>query len=69
MIVPPELGLPLPDALDEGVAAEVVAGLAVGGQLPLDHHLGRDAGMVGARLPQRVAAAHALDSGSGCPEA
>ena len=29
-------------------------------ELALDHHLGRDAGMVGARLPQRVAAAHAL---------
>ena len=30
--------------------------------LPLDHHLGRDAGMVGAGLPQHVAAAHALEA-------
>ena len=31
-------------------------------QLPLDHHLGGDAGMVGARLPQHVAPAHALEA-------
>ncbi len=30
--------------------------------LPLDHHLGRDAGMIGARLPQHVRAAHALEA-------
>ena len=32
-------------------------------QLALDHHLRRDAGMVGARLPQHVLAAHALEAG------
>ena len=31
-------------------------------QLALDHHLGGDAGMVGAGLPQHVAAAHALEA-------
>ena len=30
--------------------------------LALDHHLGGDAGMVGARLPEHVAAAHALEA-------
>ena len=30
-------------------------------QLPLDHHLGCDAGMVGAGLPQHVLAAHPLE--------
>jgi hypothetical protein len=30
--------------------------------LPLDHHLGRDAGVIGAGLPQHVAAAHALEA-------
>ena len=31
-------------------------------QLALDHHLGGDAGVVGAGLPQHVAAAHALEA-------
>ena len=31
-------------------------------KLALDHHLGGDAGMVGARLPQHVLAAHALEA-------
>src|SRR5579883_2374391 len=30
-------------------------------ELPLDHHLGGDAGMVGAGLPEHVAATHALE--------
>ncbi len=38
------------------------AGLLALHQLPLDHHLRRDARMVGARLPQHVAAAHALEA-------
>jgi hypothetical protein len=38
------------------LAAEVVAGLALGVELALHHHLGGDAGVVGARLPQRVVA-------------
>jgi hypothetical protein len=50
----------LPDPLDEGVAAEVVAGLALGLQLALDDHLRGDAGVVRARLPQGVARRHAV---------
>jgi len=54
--------LPRPDLLDELLAAESVAGLALAGQMeiPRDHHLGGDAGMVGAELPERVEAAHAV---------
>jgi hypothetical protein len=57
------LDLPLPDAAHELVAAERAAvRLLALHQLALDHHLGGDAGMVGARLPQHVAAAHALEA-------
>ena len=52
------LGLPLPDALHERLAAEVVAGQAVLGELALDHVLGRDAGVVHARQPERAVALH-----------
>ena len=54
--------LPLPDFLDELVAAQRVAGLALpgDGEIARDHHLGGDAGMVGAHLPQRAIAAHAV---------
>ena len=37
------------------------AGLLALHQLPLDHHLGGDAGVVGADLPEHVLAAHALE--------
>ena len=57
------LFLPLPDALDEGLAADGAAvRLLALHQLALDHHLGGDAGVVGARLPQHVAPAHALEA-------
>ncbi len=57
------LGLPLPDALEEFGAAHVApARLLPLHQLPLDHHLGRDAGVIGAGLPQHVAAAHPLEA-------
>ena len=49
---------PSPHALDEGFAPQLGAGLARGVQLTLDHHLGGDAGVIRARLPQRVEAAH-----------
>ena len=52
--------LPLPDAIDEGLAAERMAVLALLLQLALDDDLRRDAGMVHARQPQRVVAAHAV---------
>ena len=37
----------------------------VGGELALDHHLRGDAGVVGARLPERVVAAHAVEAHEG----
>ena len=50
--------LPLPDALDERLAAEVVAGLALLGELALDDVLGGDAGVVHAGQPERLVALH-----------
>jgi hypothetical protein len=35
-------GLPLPDALEEFLAAEIVAALFLGRELALHHHLGGD---------------------------
>ena len=56
-------GLPLPDPFEEFGAAHVAtARLLPFHQLPLDHHLGRNAGVVGAGLPQHVAAAHPLET-------
>ena len=54
--------LPLPDFLDELVAAQRVAGLAFAcnGEVARDDHLGGDAGVVGAHLPQRAIATHAV---------
>ena len=52
--------LPLPHALEELVAAERDAARAFAVQLALDDHLRRDAGVVRARLPERVAAAHSV---------
>ena len=43
--------LPFPDFFEELLAAEVVARNALGVQLALDDDLGRDTGVVGARLP------------------
>ncbi len=43
--------LPLPDALGEGFAAQLLAGFALFFELALDHHLGGDAGVVGAGDP------------------
>ena len=60
---PAGLGLPRPDLLDERLAAEIAAALiALGGQLALDHHLGGDAGVVGARQPERGFPSHALET-------
>ena len=57
------LGLPLPDPFEEFGAAHLApARLLPFHQLPLDHHLGRDAGVIGAGLPQHVAAAHPLEA-------
>ena len=56
---------PLPDTLDELRTAEVVTGDMLRGELPFHHHLGGDAGMVGAGLPEGVVAAHAVIAGEG----
>ena len=50
------LFLPFPDLVDEGLAREIGALLPSRIELALDHHLGRDAGMVGADHPERVLA-------------
>ena len=53
--------LPLPDPLDEPFAAQFVpAQLLFGQQSPLDHRLRGNAGMVGARHPQRLKTLHPL---------
>src|SRR5262249_29546962 len=54
------LFLPLPDALDELLAAEVMPRLALLLELALDHDLRGDASMVGADHPVHVVAAHAV---------
>ena len=57
---------PVPDALDELFPAQVMAGFVFfSGQFALNHHLGGDAGVVGADGPQCVAALHALEAGEG----
>ena len=56
------LRLPLPDLVDEVLAAHRPALDLAFGELALDHHLRGDAGMVHARLPEDVLAAHALEA-------
>ena len=48
----------LPDQLQEVVAGEIGAALAVLGQFAFHHHLRGDPGMVGAGLPERVMPLH-----------
>src|SRR5690349_24903186 len=58
---PAGLFLPCPDAAQELLAAEVVARLLLPLlQLALDHHLRGDAGVIDARQPADVEAAHSL---------
>ncbi|CNM74069.1 Uncharacterised protein [Mycobacterium tuberculosis] len=54
------LSLPIPHLVHEQLAAEVFFSLAVDRQLLLDHALGGDPGMVGARLPEHLIALHPL---------
>ena len=56
----PALSFPLPNFLLEGIAAKGSAVQFLLGKLPLDDHLGRDAGVVGTGQPERVGALHAL---------
>ena len=58
---------PRPGALEERLAADLLPRGALGDQLLLDHVLGRDAGVVVARLPERVVARACGASGSGSP--
>ncbi len=51
----------LPHALDERLAPEVLPPKFLAGELSLHHVLRCDAGVVGARQPQRLAAAHPLE--------
>ena len=53
---------PLPDALDESLAAELLLRLALLGQRPLDLALGGDPGVVGAVDPLGPPAAHAREA-------
>ena len=57
------LGLPLPDALFEFLAAEVAVVDAFLFELAGDDHLGGDAGVVGAGEPEGVVAEHAMPAG------
>ena len=50
----------LPDALQERLAADVVAGDALGGEFALDERVDGDGGVVDAGQPQRVVAEHAV---------
>lgn len=55
------LFLPLPDPLDESVAPDIVSRLSLELEQPLFHdRLRRDPRVIGARLPQRVVAHHAM---------
>ena len=55
------LRLPVPDAFDERLAADVVARLAFQFEQPFFHHrLRGDTGVVGAGHPQRIVTGHAV---------
>src|SRR5215469_11617530 len=57
------LRFPFPDSLEESLAPHLApAFLLPLHQLTLDNHLRRDAGVVGARLPEHVLAAHAFEA-------
>ncbi len=56
--------LPGPHPLQELLTPErAPARLLALHQLALDHHLGGDAGVIGAGLPEHIASAHALEAG------
>src|SRR5438270_9095850 len=54
------LRFPFPDVLEESLATDLRAFDALALEVALDHHLRRDAGMVGADHPERVLAEHPL---------
>ena len=53
---------PLPDFFEEFLAAQVMTRNLLRVELALDHDLRGDAGVVGAGLPQRVVAVHAMEA-------
>ncbi len=55
--------LPLPDLVEEFFAPQFVTRNALGVELAFHHDLGGDARVVGAGLPQRVVARHAVVAG------
>jgi hypothetical protein len=59
MMVPPDSAF---HALEEFLAPKVASMLLAFHELALDYHLGSDAGVIGAGLPEHVAAAHALEA-------
>ena len=54
---------PLPHLGDKGLSPQVMPANTLGLQLPLHHDLGGNAGVVGARYPDRVGAQHAVVAG------
>ncbi len=59
---------PCPDPLNELLPAQIVAGFPLCSQLPLHYHLGGDAGMVRADLPEGVFPLHAVIARQGIHE-
>ena len=57
--------LPVPYFLVEFFATEFLAAAALCLQLPFHHHLGGDAGVVGAHLPEYLATLHAVVANQG----
>ena len=60
--------LPLPYALDEGIAADLPACPAFAVQLAFHQHLGGDTGVVGPHLPECAPAVHAVITDEGIHE-
>ncbi len=56
------LVLPVPNPLDKFFPAESVTVCVFGLEHALDHHLGGDARVIGAWLPQRVVPTHAMEA-------
>ena len=56
------IGFPFPDLFQELFATQIVARDIITFQLPFNHDLRGDAGVIGARLPQRIRSAHAVVS-------
>ena len=68
-IAPPDSSFHSQIFVDEGLARQIAAVDLLFRQLALHHHLRGDAGMIHARLPQDVLAAHALEADEDGPAA